>query len=196
MIVQQLTVCNISITLQCFKYDGQSGMNQIIESNSHCIDYSMSLNMTVVQSSTVINVEDVSRCLLTHESGNWRELSLPTGIGTSGDWSLLCLMDLQLRLNGKYNTPPVATMISPIFIPEGIRQTIIIPTIDADNDQVRCRFANGSDECASVCYPNSLPNGTTISSDCILSITGSNVSDWYAVAIVVRKKLLHTPTNY
>jgi hypothetical protein len=144
--------------------------------------------MTVVQSSTLINVENVSSCLVTYNSTNWRELSLPAGIGVSGVWSLLCLIDLQLRLNGKYNTPPAATMISPIFIPVGIPQTIIIPTIDADNDQVRCRFANGPDECASVCYPNSLPNGTNISSDCILSITGSNVSDWYAVAIVVRQK--------
>lgn len=88
-----------------------------------------------------------------------------------------------MRPDGTYNTPPKATMISPIYIPVGVAQQISIPTIDADNDNVRCRFANGSKECSSVCPPSSLPSGTTISSSCTLTITGANAGDWYAVAI-------------
>ncbi len=35
-----------------------------------------------------------------------------------------------MRPDGTYNTPPKATMISPIYIPVDIQQTISIPTID------------------------------------------------------------------
>ena len=114
------------------------------------------------------------------------QLDLPPGSGTSNaTWSISCLINLQMRSDGNYNHPPVATIISPIYIPVGIQQTILIPTIDADNDQVRCRFANGTNECGSVCPPASLPSGTMLFSNCTLIITGANVNDWYAVAIEV-----------
>ncbi|CAF3926131.1 unnamed protein product [Adineta steineri] len=141
--------------------------------------------MTVIQSSTVIDVQNASYCIVIYASGNWRSLSLPNGIGILGRWSLLCSIDLELRSSDRHNTPPVAIMISPRFIPVGISQTIIVPTMDADNDQVRCRFANTTAECASVCPPNSLPIGTIMFPNCTLLITGSNVADWYAVAIVI-----------
>ena len=66
-----------------------------------------------------------------------------------------------------------------------IQQNIFIPTIDGDNDQVRCRLANGTNECGSACPPASLPNGTILFSNCTLLITGAKVNDWYAIAIQV-----------
>ncbi len=78
-------------------------------------------------------------------------------------------------------------MISPIYIPVGKRTALVIPTIDGDNDIVRCRFANTTTECGGVCPPSSLPNNTVIiSSNCTLLITGANVGDWYAVALQVQ----------
>lgn len=80
-------------------------------------------------------------------------------------------------------------MISPISIPVGVQQTLVIPTIDSDNDLVRCRFATGTYECSDVCPPSSLPNNTIlISSNCTLLITGAQINDWYAVAIQVCSK--------
>ncbi|CAF1453010.1 unnamed protein product [Adineta steineri] len=185
MISQQSPSVSIRIQLQCYKHFNQSSWSQSIISESQCIDYSISFDMTVIQSSTVIDVQNASYCVVIYASGQWRSLSLPNGIGISGGWSLLCSIDLELRSNNKYNTPPVAIMISPRFIPVGISQTIIVPTMDADNDQVRCRFASTTAECASVCPPNSLPIGTIMFSNCTLLITGSNVADWYAVAIEI-----------
>jgi hypothetical protein len=95
-----------------------------------------------------------------------------------------------LHPDGTVNSPPVAVIISPIYIPVGIQQTIFIPTIDANNDHVQCRFANDANECADVCPPASLPNGTIILSNCTLFITSANVGDWYAVAIMVRKTII------
>lgn len=77
-------------------------------------------------------------------------------------------------------------MISPIAIPVGVQKALIIPTIDGDHDEVRCRYAQSADECGSICPPASLPNSTIlISSNCTLLITGANVGDWYAVALQV-----------
>ncbi|CAF3828555.1 unnamed protein product [Rotaria sp. Silwood1] len=42
------------------------------------------------------------------------------------------------------------------------------------------------DECGGICYPNGLPNGTTLS-NCTLSFTGLVPNTWYAVAIQVSK---------
>ncbi|CAF1645855.1 unnamed protein product, partial [Didymodactylos carnosus] len=43
-------------------------------------------------------------------------------------------------------------MISPIAVPAGIRQYIPVPTLDADNDYVQCRFSTKSpvDQCGDV----------------------------------------------
>jgi hypothetical protein len=90
-----------------------------------------------------------------------------------------------MRPDGTYNTPPKATMIFPIYIPVGVKQTISIPTIDDDNDNVRCRFAHGTQECADVCPPSSLPSGTSISNSCSLTIIDAAAGDWYAVAIQI-----------
>jgi hypothetical protein len=36
---------------------------------------------------------------------------------------------------GAYNHPPIATVLSPMYILVGIEQTIIISTIDANNEK-------------------------------------------------------------
>jgi hypothetical protein len=68
------------------------------------------------------------------------------------------LIDLRMRYNGEYNNPFVTAMISPMYIHVGVQQAIFIPIIDGDNDDVRCRFASGSDECRDMYPPLSLPN--------------------------------------
>jgi hypothetical protein len=44
------------------------------------------------------------------------------------------------------------------------------------------------DECGGICYPGSLPNGTTLS-NCTITFTGLTAGTWYAVALQVRKLL-------
>ena len=45
------------------------------------------------------------------------------------------------------------------------------------------------DECGSICYPKSVPNGTTLS-NCTLSFIGLIPNTWYAVAIQVNKDVI------
>jgi hypothetical protein len=173
-------------TLNCIASCGTSGGYTPIPVAIKCTDYSVGMSITVGQRTDNVAIDNGSYFEVAYQGSAWRALSLPSSsVGTSQNWSISAIINLIMQPDGTYNTPPVATMISPIYIPVGIQQQISIPTIDADNNDVRCRFANGSAECSSVCPPASLPSGTTISSDCTLTITGAVAGDWYAVAIQV-----------
>ncbi|CAF0911332.1 unnamed protein product [Rotaria sordida] len=154
---------------------------------TYCIDYSAAMSISVTQRTDIVNITSGAYFKVAFVSSAWRTLSLPIGDPIDKGWSISCTIDLRTRSDtGKPNTPPVANMISPVLIPVGIRQSLIIPTIDSDNDVVRCRFANTTNECSDVCPPSSLPNNTVlISSNCTLLITGAQVDDWYAVAIQI-----------
>lgn len=149
----------------------------------YCTDYSAVLDLTVSQRSDIVNLTSGAHFTATFgTNGGWQALAL----GSSTGWSLSSVIDLRVRSdNGLINTPPVATCISYISIPVNVQQTIQIPVIDADNDFIRCRFANGSAECVNTCPPGSLPSGTTLSSSCILTITGPTDDAYYLVAIQV-----------
>ena len=171
-------------TLNCIANCSTSGGYTPIPVASKCTDYSVGMAITVGQRTDDVLINNGSYFVVAYAGSAFRALNLPTSGGTS-NWSISCVIDLRIRADGTYNTPPVATMISPVYIPVGVPQTISIPTIDANNDDVRCRFASGANECGSVCPPSSLPSGTTVSSGCTLSITGAAAGDWYAVAIEV-----------
>jgi hypothetical protein len=149
----------------------------------YCTDFSDALDLTVSQRSDTVNLTVGSYFTVAFVgTGGWQTLAL----GNTTGWSLSCCIDLHLRSdNGLINTPPVATSISYISIPVGITQTIQIPVLDADNDVVRCRYANGLSECVDACPPGSLPSGTSLTSSCALTITGNTVGDYYLVAIQV-----------
>jgi hypothetical protein len=44
------------------------------------------------------------------------------------------------------------------------------------------------DECGGICYPGSVPNGTTLS-NCTISFTGLKAGTWYGVSVQVNKDL-------
>ncbi|CAM6001833.1 unnamed protein product [Sphagnum balticum] len=111
--------------------------------------------ITVGQRTDDVILANGSYFTIAYASDGWRNLSLPSGV-SANNWSLSTVIDLRVRPDGTWNTPPIATMISPVYIPVGVQQTILIPTIDADNDNIRCRFASGSNECGTVCPPASL----------------------------------------
>ncbi|CAF4233099.1 unnamed protein product [Rotaria sp. Silwood2] len=163
-----------NITLQCIvncsTAGGYVGNEPLIV--GPCTDFSTALDLTVSQRSDMINLTVPSYFIVAYTSltNAWQTLALGNSVG----WSLASTIDLRIRSdNGLINTPPVATCISYISIPVGITQTIQIPVLDADNDFIRCRFANGSSECCNTCPPGSLPSGTSLSSSCTLTITGS-----------------------
>lgn len=149
----------------------------------YCTDYSPALDLTVSQRSDIVNLTiDANFTATFGTNGGWQSLAL----GSSSGWSLSTVINLHARSdNGLINTPPIATCISYISVPMNVLQTIQIPVLDADNDFVRCRFANGSMECLNTCPPGSLPTGTTLTPSCTLTITGPTAGVYYLVAIQV-----------
>lgn len=180
-----------SSSVTCIQYCNQSGGYTAQPVVSYCTDYSVGLGITVGQRSDQLNLTNGSYFVVSYQSASWRKLTLPSSsTNTNTQWSITCLIDLQMRADGTFNHPPTSAIISPIYIPVGIQQVITIPTIDSDNDDVRCRFANGTSECGSACPPATLPSGTVLYSNCTLLITGSAVGDWYAIAIQVSMRRL------
>jgi hypothetical protein len=149
-----------------------------------CTDTSSALDLTVSQGSDMFNLTVSSYFIVAFAStsGSWQSLAL----GNSQGWSISTTIDLRVRSdNGLINTPPVATCVSYISIPVNIQQTIQIPVLDADNDFLRCRFADTSSECYNACPPGSLPPGTTLSSSCVVTITGPTAGDYYLIPLQV-----------
>ena len=129
-------------------------------------------------------------------SGFYRALTLLNGtIVTNAHWNISATIDIRPRAdNGLINTPPVAGVMSPYGIPYNVPTQIVISNMDVDGDDVRCRWGNSSAECGGVCYPLTTPTGTTLSSNCTLTITGTSMSGWYCAAIQV-EDFLSTSTS-
>ena len=176
-----------SVKLSCINNcgSGSVGYPSNVSVIPMCTGFSAPVGTTVGQRSDIVYLQPGDDFVVAFALGAWRNLTTVVG----ANWSLAANINVNPRPdNGLYNTAPVATVMSPIYIP--YNQTIIIdiPVGDADGDDVRCRWAtntNGVNECGGVCPPNSLPPNTVIYPNCTIRITGLNLSDWYAIAIMV-----------
>jgi len=130
---------------------------------------------------------------LVHKGLGWIGLNRP--IENSLAWSLVLFIDIRKRPDGFINTPPVANVFSPQYATFNKTTSISINAWDVNSgDDIRCRWSIVSispayDECADVCYPSSMPNGTYLS-NCILYFRGGIIDAWYAAAIQVRDRLV------
>jgi hypothetical protein len=163
-----------------------------------CNSASLPLQMMTSERSVNVTLSSGAYFYLAYQGTAWRALNSPTQISLL--WSIVSFIDLQLRPDGFINTPPTASVFSPQHVI--VNRTTQIPIIVSDvntGDDVRCRWSSSStsssiDECASVCYPASVPSGTTLS-NCILSFQGPIVGIWYAVAIQVRNYAISLKIN-
>ncbi|CAF4963763.1 unnamed protein product [Rotaria sp. Silwood1] len=164
-----------------------------VPATPYCTDISVINGITVGQRLDTVYIPTVSNFSVAFRGSAWGSLAT----GGSG-WSILSHINLALRTdNGKYNSAPVTTMMSPINIIVHERTIITVPVSDTDGDVLRCRWAtssNGVDECASVCPPSSLPSNTTIYSNCTIEITGNTVGNKYAVGLMVEDFINSTST--
>jgi hypothetical protein len=150
-----------------------------------CTDFSSPVGTSIGQRMDTVNLTSGDDFSVAFSSSAWRPLTT----AGSAAWSISTNINLQPRSdNGLYNNAPVATMMSPINIPVNQPTVINVPVADADGDPLRCRWStasNGVDECGGVCPPSSLPTGTVIYPNCTIIITGYNVTDWFAVTLMV-----------
>lgn len=175
------------ISLACIANCGSTsaGYPNYVNVTPICTGFSAPVGTTVGQRTDIVNLTSGDDFSVAFMLGAWRPLATVVG----SNWSLAMRITIKPRSdNGLYNSAPVATVMSPISIPYNQTVTINIPVADADGDTVRCRWAtntNGINECGGVCPPGSLPSNAVIYPNCTIQITGFNISDWYAVAIMV-----------
>ncbi|CAF1028051.1 unnamed protein product [Didymodactylos carnosus] len=155
-----------------------------------CTGKSSVLGLSYSQRTDTVNLNsnDLFTASFKSNTGSfYRLLNGLSSTSTSAQWILSMVIDLQWLTNkGRINTPPVAMIVTPVAILVGIATQIQIPVGDVDSDQdVRCRWSVGTEECADVCFATYIPPGTILSTDCALTITGLVINDWYAAAIQV-----------
>jgi len=152
-----------------------------------CTDFSSSVGTSIGQRMDTLSLTSGDDFSVAFQSNAWRSLTT----SSRAAWSISTNINLQPRSdNGLYNNAPVATVMSPINIPVNQPTVINVPIADADGDPLRCRWStasNGVNECGDVCPPSSLPPGTVIYPNCTIIITGPNVTDWFAVTLMVSK---------
>ncbi|CAF0954615.1 unnamed protein product [Didymodactylos carnosus] len=181
--------------LDCIADCSTSGGFLPIPITPYCTDYSAPLGYTIGQRSDIVYVS-----LGSYFTVAFQDMSLPPltkySSNDNGSWSIACTISVSIRPNGRLNSGPISTVASYISIPSSGLQSIPIPTFDPDGDNIRCRFSTNSstvDECGSVCWPDSLPTGSILYSNCTLVISGQSANETYAVAIQLhlrRKKTL------
>jgi hypothetical protein len=182
---------NLTCLADCSTDGGYS--NNPINILTNCTSSSSALDIITSESSKNVTLLSSAYFYLAYTGSNWRALNYPTQ--TSLTWSIVTFIDLQMRSDGFINTPPTASIISPQYvIVNEITQIQIIVSDANPGDDVRCRWSTNSivppvDECASVCYPGSLPNGTTLS-NCTVTFQGPIVNISYAAAIQVRNDVI------
>jgi hypothetical protein len=125
-------------TLTCVS-SGSCGGYTDISINEYCTDFSTLVDSSSGQISTVQNITAGSSFCVAFQAGSWttvmstqclsgrkkRERSkrqstlTQTGCFSSmADWSVGCCVDLTVRPDGFINTPPVATIISRMYMSE------------------------------------------------------------------------------
>ena len=152
----------------------------------YCTDFSSPVGTSVGQRSDIVTLQQGNDFSISYVGSAWRPLTPAVMAG----WSIATSIDLRPRSDtGLYNNAPVATVMSPIYIPVNQPTVINIPVGDADGDPLRCRWStstNGVNECGGVCPPSSLPPSTTIYPNCTIIITGQVIGNWFGVALMVR----------
>ncbi|XP_052794287.1 uncharacterized protein LOC128227619 isoform X2 [Mya arenaria] len=72
--------------------------------------------------------------------------------GANGAWSLKVTVDTTRRADtGRINRSPTVEMVPVLVLLEGCNYIINFPVGDVDGDVVRCRWADGSEECNDIC---------------------------------------------
>ena len=179
---------NLNCIANCSTDGGYSSSNKI-NYITDCVSISQPLGMIMSERAVNLTLTDGAYFYLAFQSSAWRTLNYP--LSTALSWSIPVLINLQRHSNGHINTPPTARVASPQFVI--VNTPVQIPIVIEDineGDDVRCRWSQKPtavpvDECGGVCFPASMPSGTTLS-NCTLFFQGFTVGVWYAAAMQVQ----------
>ncbi|KAL9963573.1 hypothetical protein ACROYT_G027096 [Oculina patagonica] len=132
---------------------------------------------------------------VSYQGGDWISLVY----NSYASWELRMYVNLTVRNDtGRLNTSPVTTMTPIVRLKWGCNHTINIPVTDADNDEVRCRWASGSSvssECGGICGSYGLPNATMYQRECKITYSATDYTGYYAAAAMIEDFATPTATE-
>ncbi len=162
--------------------------NEIIANTSIiCTSFSDTDNWSLGQNNFAYTLS-LNRSIEISFKGNfWIELAHLDTNRHNAYWELRAKYSTFIRNDtNRLNTSPI-TLVPPIFrLEKGKEHLIRIPTVDLDDDLVKCRWSQAEhNECASICQ--SLKNIAELNSEeCNLKFNAVNATlGWYAVAIQI-----------
>lgn len=95
---------------------GSCGGYYPLDIGEYCTDFSTSLDSSSGQISKFENITIGSQFCVAFQSGSWIPVQVACGSSScfsgGASWSIGCCLDLNIRLDGIINTPPVATVVS------------------------------------------------------------------------------------
>jgi hypothetical protein len=118
--------------------DGDYSKNRI-NILTDCISSSLSLNTLTSERSKNVTLTSGAYFSIGYYSRAWRALD---NLDSNGSWSLVSLIDLRQRPDGVLNTPPIPSVVSPVYVIVN-RTTPIRISVSDDNvgDHIHCRWA-------------------------------------------------------
>jgi hypothetical protein len=161
-------VCATNVPISTSTYSGQNSNLTCVANCATAVGYTSNpvniltdcqtvistMNILTSQRSVSVNISANAYFSVQNAGGNWVAVNNPPQSGLT--WSLVCLIDLQLRPDGFYNTAPVASVISPQYAIVNQATEITIPVSDINaGDNVRCRWAvdtSGSNPAVSISF--------------------------------------------
>lgn len=99
-------------------------------------------------------------------------------------WNIPTTFSLRKRNDtGRINSTPRAITAPVIRMQEGCNHTIVLAVSDPDGDIIRCRWAEGFNECGSIC--NQFPGAELDSDSCIINYRANRGARFWAVALMI-----------
>ena len=142
-----------------------------------CIGYSAENDWSYMEGheTHVVNFTDINAITIGTTGGAW--------IYPYGRWNISTTFSLVPRADtGEINSSPRVASFPKLNLLEGHHYIISLAVIDPDGDEIRCRWANGT-ECSSVC--NSIPGAVLDPNSCTIRYNADNGTGLKAVAIMI-----------
>ncbi|XP_068209798.1 uncharacterized protein [Palaemon carinicauda] len=142
----------------------------------YCSDFSLEENWSFGGRTMKMNFTGSgNRGVLVFTGGNWI---------VAGSWYLVASNSLLKRNDtGKINSTPRAITAPVIKIKENCNHTISIPVSDPDGDEVRCRWAQGYEECGDAC--EAFSNAVLDNDTCVITYEAKFGSGIHIAALMI-----------
>ena len=171
------TLVNSNTTINTITFNCQYGCQGSVTVSLFCIEYSVENDWSYSEGHEmyVFNVTDINAVTIGTTGGSW---VYPYGI-----WNISTTFSLVPRTDsGKINSSPRVVSFPKLDLLEDYQYIISLAVTDPDNDNVRCRWANGT-ECSSVC--NSISGAVLDRNSCTIRYHANNGTGLKAVAIMI-----------